>query len=42
MKGNNVMRNLAFAFEFDIEHFDFHDEHIIDSLSLNRIVHVAN
>lgn len=42
MKGNNAMRNLAFTFEFDIEHFDIHDEHIMDSLSLNRIIHVKS
>lgn len=27
-------------FEFDIEHFDIHDEHIMDSLSFNKIIHV--
>ena len=27
-------------FEFDIEHFDIHDEHIMDSLSFNKIIHL--
>ena len=31
---NSVVRR----FEFDIEHFDIHDEHIMDYLSFNRIV----
>lgn len=34
------MRNSVFTFEFNIEHFDIHDEHIMDSLSFNKIIHV--
>lgn len=30
----------ARRFEFDIEHFDIHDEHIMDSLSFNKIIHL--
>lgn len=33
------MLNLsARRFEFDIEHIDIHDEHIMDYLSYNRII----
>lgn len=33
------MLNLSVRrFEFDIEHIDIHDEHIMDYLSYNRIV----
>ena len=28
------------TFEFDIEHFDIHDEHIMDFLSFNKIIYV--
>lgn len=32
------MGNSVFTFEFDIEHIDIHDEHIMDCLSYNRII----
>lgn len=35
-----MTRLSARQFEFDIEHFDIHDEHIMDSLSSNKIIHV--
>lgn len=35
-----MTRLSARQFEFDIEHFDIHDEHIMDSLSFNKIIHV--
>lgn len=35
------MNQLARTFEFDIEHFEVHDEVIMDSLSFNRIIHVT-
>ena len=35
------MRNSVFTFEFDIEHFDIHDEHIMDSLSFNKIIQIS-
>lgn len=31
------MSKYQLRFEFDIEHFDIHDEHIMDSLSFNFI-----
>lgn len=35
-----MTRLSARRFEFDIEHFDIHDEHIMDSLSFNKIIHL--
>jgi hypothetical protein len=39
MKGKvDMLNSVVRRFEFDIEHFDIHDEHIMDYLSFNRIV----
>ena len=33
-----MLNLLSRHFEFDIEHFDIHDEHIMDFSSFNRII----
>jgi hypothetical protein len=35
------MLQLTRCFEFDIEHFDIHDERIMDFSSFNRIIHLS-